>query len=82
LSLTDYQSKYIAYELTRRFPPGSAEKLTAALVDAQDEVDRQREELIARIAGKLQQIVVEESLFFLRRQLPPVYPGIKDLPRP
>jgi SNF2 family DNA or RNA helicase len=35
LSLTDYQTKYIAYELTRRFPPDSVEKLTAALVDAQ-----------------------------------------------
>jgi adenine-specific DNA-methyltransferase len=35
LNLTDYQAKYIAYELTRRFPPDSAEKITAALVDAQ-----------------------------------------------
>lgn len=35
LTLTDYQAKYIAYELTRRFPPDSAEKITAALVDAQ-----------------------------------------------
>jgi len=35
LSLTDYQAKYIAHELTRRFPPDSVEKLTAALVDAQ-----------------------------------------------
>jgi SNF2 family DNA or RNA helicase len=35
LSLTDYQAKYFAYELTRRFPPDSVEKLTAALVDAQ-----------------------------------------------
>jgi SNF2 family DNA or RNA helicase len=35
LSLTDYQSKYIAHELTRRFLPDSVEKLTAALADAQ-----------------------------------------------
>jgi adenine-specific DNA-methyltransferase len=35
LKLTDYQAKYIAYELTRRFPPDSTEKITAALVDAQ-----------------------------------------------
>jgi ERCC4-related helicase len=35
MSLTDYQAKYIAHELTRRFPPDSVEKLTAALVDAQ-----------------------------------------------
>jgi SNF2 family DNA or RNA helicase len=35
VTLTDYQTKYIAYELTRRFPPDSTEKITAALVDAQ-----------------------------------------------
>jgi len=35
LSLTDYQAKYIAYALTRRFPPDSVEKLTGALCDAQ-----------------------------------------------
>ena len=35
MNLTDYQAKYISYELTRRFPPDSVEKLTAALVDAQ-----------------------------------------------
>lgn len=33
--LTDYHAKYYAYELTRRCPPGSVEKLAAALVDAQ-----------------------------------------------
>jgi hypothetical protein len=35
MQLTDYQAKFIAYELTRRFPPDSVEKLTGALVDAQ-----------------------------------------------
>lgn len=35
MTITDYQAKYIAYELTRRFPPDSTEKITAALVDAQ-----------------------------------------------
>src|SRR5208283_3077846 len=35
LSFTDYQAKYIAYELTRRFPPDSVEKLTGTLADAQ-----------------------------------------------
>jgi adenine-specific DNA-methyltransferase len=35
LTLTDYQAKYIATELTRRFPPDSAEKIAATLVDAQ-----------------------------------------------
>ena len=104
MKITNYQSKYIAYELTRRFPPDSVEKLTAALVDAQvalnlhqieleeklaeqqqikaleslrnqkrrslfdaqDEVDRQREELIARIEGKLQHKEVAVPLFSIR----------------
>lgn len=34
-NLTDYHAKYFAYELTKRCPPDSVEKLTAALVDAQ-----------------------------------------------
>lgn len=33
--LTPYQAKYIAYELTRRFPSGSSEKFNVALMDAQ-----------------------------------------------
>ena len=33
--LTSYQAKYIAYELTRRFPSGSSEKFNVALMDAQ-----------------------------------------------
>lgn len=28
MNLTDYQAKYFAYELTRRFPPDSVEKIT------------------------------------------------------
>jgi len=33
--LTPYQAKYIAFELTRRFPSGSSEKFNVALMDAQ-----------------------------------------------
>lgn len=33
--LTDYHAKYFAYELTKRCPPDSVEKLAGALVDAQ-----------------------------------------------
>jgi SNF2 family DNA or RNA helicase len=33
--LTVYQAKYIAFELTRRYPSGSAQKSNSALVDAQ-----------------------------------------------
>jgi adenine-specific DNA-methyltransferase len=35
MALTAYHAKYIAYQLTRRCPPDSVEKLAAALVDAQ-----------------------------------------------
>jgi adenine-specific DNA-methyltransferase len=35
MSTTIYHAKYMAYELSRRFPSDSAEKLTSALVDAQ-----------------------------------------------
>lgn len=33
--ISDYHAKYFAYELTRRCPPDSVEKLAGALVDAQ-----------------------------------------------
>ncbi len=33
--LTPYQAKYLSYELTRRFPSGSSEKLNLTLMDAQ-----------------------------------------------
>lgn len=35
LSLTDYQAKYYAHELTRRFPPDSVEKVTVEFAGAQ-----------------------------------------------
>lgn len=35
MSLTDYQAKYFAHELTKRCPSDSLEKLAGALVDAQ-----------------------------------------------
>src|SRR5467141_1795674 len=35
MDLTDYHAKYFAYELTRRCPSDSVEKLAAALADAQ-----------------------------------------------
>jgi adenine-specific DNA-methyltransferase len=34
-TLTPYHAKYYAYELTRRCPPGSDDRLAAALVDVQ-----------------------------------------------
>lgn len=35
MSLTDYQAKYYAHELTSRFPPDSVEKITVAFAGAQ-----------------------------------------------
>ena len=35
MNLTDYQAEYFAYELTRRFPPDSVEKVTVAFAGAQ-----------------------------------------------
>lgn len=35
MSITDYHAKYIAHELTRRFPPDSVEKLAGAVANAQ-----------------------------------------------
>ena len=35
MQLTDYHAKYYAHELTKRCPSDSVEKLAAALVDAQ-----------------------------------------------
>ena len=34
MDLTDYHAKYIAFDLTRRFPPDSAERLAGAVVGA------------------------------------------------
>ena len=35
MTITDYHAKYYAWELTRRFPPDSPERLAGALADAQ-----------------------------------------------
>jgi len=69
MDLTDYHAKYFAYEITRRCPPDSVEKLAAALADAQDQVDRQREDLIGNIEGKLQQKTGRQELLALRWKL-------------
>jgi adenine-specific DNA-methyltransferase len=35
MNATDYHAKFIAYELTRRFPPDSPERLAGAVASAQ-----------------------------------------------
>jgi len=74
-----------AYELTKRWPSDSVEKLARekevkalesqrnakrrALFDAQDDIDRRREQLIAEIERKLQQRVSQKKLFSIRWSL-------------
>lgn len=54
-------------------PQGSREveqgKRRRALFDAQDEIDRRREQLINEIEGKLQQKVGSQQLFAIRWHL-------------
>jgi adenine-specific DNA-methyltransferase len=69
MHLTDYHAKYFAHELTKRCPSDSTEKLAGTLVDAQDEIDRQRERLIAEIESKLQQRTSLTELFRVRWKL-------------
>ncbi len=74
-----------AYELTKRWPSDSVEKLAGekevkalesqhnakrrALFDAQDDIDRRREQLIAKIEHKLQQRVSQRPLFSIQWSL-------------
>ncbi len=53
MSRTDYQAKYFAHELTRRFPPDSVEKLTAALVDAQVDLNPHQIDAALTLEAKL-----------------------------
>jgi len=47
----------------------TSELLRRALFEAQDDIDRRREQLIAEIEGKLQQRVSQEKLFSIRWSL-------------
>ncbi|GEM_PF-3256247 len=74
-----------AYELTKRWPSDSVEKLAGekevkalesqhnakrrALFDAQDDIDRRREHFITEIEGELQQRVSQTPLFSIRWSL-------------
>ena len=74
MMLTDYHAKYFAYELSRRCPSDSVEKLAGTLVDAQvdlnpHQTDAQRERLIAEMEGKLQQKTSLKELFAIRWSL-------------
>ena len=62
MHLTDYHAKYFAYELTKRCPSDSAEKLAGPLVNAR--VDNRYQ-----IKGKLQQRTSLTELFRVRWKL-------------
>ncbi len=47
----------------------ASELLRRVLFDAQDDIDRRREQLIAEIEGELQQRVSQEKLFSIRWKL-------------
>jgi hypothetical protein len=77
MDLTPYHAKFFAYELTRRCPSDSVERLVgaladaqvdlnphqldAALFDAQDESERQRDSLIEAIETRLNQNVSSQG---------------------
>jgi hypothetical protein len=63
MHITDYHAKYFAHALTRRCPPDSVEKLAAALADTQDQINKQRENLICRIENNLAQKTSMHALF-------------------
>ncbi len=44
-------------------------EISRVLFDAQDDIDRRREQLIAEIEGKLQQRVSQKPLFSIRWKL-------------
>jgi len=47
----------------------TSELLRRSLFDAQDDIDRRREQIIAEIEGKLQQRVSQDKLFSIRWKL-------------
>jgi len=66
MHLTDYHAKYFAHELTKRCPTDSAERLAGVLVDAQDEIERRRDQLISDIESRLAQHLTLQQLFTIR----------------
>jgi len=69
MPLTNYHAQTFAYELTKRCPSNSPERFAGALVDAQAEINRRREQLIADIESRLVQKVRTESLFAIRWEI-------------
>jgi hypothetical protein len=66
VELTEYHAKYFAYELTRRCPPDSVEKLAAALADAQVDLNPHQVDA-ARLLDLLEAGVQAARRVFARR---------------
>ena len=49
MPLTDYHAKHFSYELTKRCPADSIEKLAGALVDAQVDLNPHQVETVLRV---------------------------------
>ena len=69
MKFTDYHAKYFAHELTRRYPSDSLQKLAASLFDAQDEVDKRKENLIEEIEARMKQKIETNELFAIKWKL-------------
>jgi adenine-specific DNA-methyltransferase len=83
--ISPYLSKYYAFELTKRCPSDSIEKLAGqkqikalestrntkrrSLFEAQDEIDAHREKLISSIEEKLKQKTSMAEVFKIRWRL-------------
>ena len=69
MKFTDYHAKYFAHELTRWYPSDSLQKLAASLFDAQDEVDKRKENLIEEIEARMKQKIETNELFAIKWKL-------------
>jgi purine-nucleoside phosphorylase len=62
MPITDYQAKYLAYELTKRCPSDSEEKLAAAVAGAQ--VDLNPHQVDAARQTEIQQIIAKRNAHY------------------
>jgi hypothetical protein len=70
MHLTDYHAKYFAFELTKRCPSDSVEKLASVLADAQVDLNpHQVGSRLDEIGQRLQQKLEQERLFTIRWRL-------------
>ncbi len=66
MNLTPYHAKFFAYELTRRCPSDSVERLVGALADAQVDLNPHQVKFIGDIEAKLTQTVSSREILWVR----------------